>query len=110
MPSIPLKTPADLSSYSNPDNQAHLTIFFNTPTRSNEYLLVVFGTNSFGGIGELAHLQMPEEVFQKVAQHYPVTKRANLDRSENITVAQAQSTLIMYWPIEQEQAATDEAT
>jgi hypothetical protein len=110
MPSIPLKKPADLASYTNPDNQAHLTVFLNTPTRSNEHLLVVFGTNSFGGIGELANLQMPEEVFQKVAEHYPVTKRANLNRSDDIAVTEAQSLLTLYWPAEPEPTEAPEAT
>jgi hypothetical protein len=69
-------------------------------------LLVVFGTNSFGGIGELAHIKMSEEVFNALAAQYPVTKRANLMRSEDIAVSEALRLLTAHWPPEPEEVAT----
>jgi hypothetical protein len=108
MPSVPLKQPADLASYTTDINTAHLTVFFNTQSRADEHLLVVFGTNNFGGVGELANLRLSEAVFNAVAAHYPLTNAVGLTRSPDFSVSQAQQLLEQYWPVEP--AASEEVS
>jgi hypothetical protein len=109
MPSIPLKHPSDLQCFATAENTAHLTVFFNTPAKANEHLAVVFGTNSFGGIGELAHLRLPEAVFQAVVEAYPLSTAIGLTRSPDIDVAQLQGLLTVHWPVEPEESAAPAA-
>jgi hypothetical protein len=97
MPSVPLKHPADLASQAQ-TNKAHLTVFFNTQSRTNEYILAVFGTNPFGAEGEVAHLRLSEEVFNQLAASYPVTTAVGLTRSENFPVPIAHELLLAAWP------------
>lgn len=106
MPSVPLKRPTDLAAYTGPTTTAHLTIFYNTPARANEYLVVVFGTNTFGSQGELAHLPMPEAVFNHLAEQYPVAKKSNLLRSQDFSVDAALQMLQQHWPPESESSAS----
>jgi hypothetical protein len=107
MPSIPLKSPDGLGAYIGPDTTAHLTVFFNTPAKANEYLVVVFGTNTFGGVGELAHLQMPEEVFAALVEQYPLTTEKGLTRSQDFSVQAAQQMLRAHWPAAEEITRTE---
>jgi hypothetical protein len=103
MPSTPLKHPNELARFTTPGHSGHLTVFFNTPAKTNEYLFVVFGTNSFGGVGELAHLRLDEAVFQALAEANPLTTAVGLTRSPDIDVATAKTLLAYHWPPPAEQ-------
>ena len=101
MPSIPLAIPDDLALFIRPDTTAHLTYFFNPQTQANEYLVVVFSTNGFGGKGEqLAHLRLSKELFDKLAEQYPLAEKHFLMRSLDFSVQAAQQMLSAHWPPE----------